>query len=59
MVYAAARSRHADVASLAIAGWSMSHGLVTLQATDNLVDRPAGDILHGVQLLASLLKNRE
>ncbi|QRY49222.1 TetR/AcrR family transcriptional regulator [Mycolicibacterium septicum] len=48
----------ADVASLVIAGWSMSHGLATLQATDNLADRPAGDILHGVQLLASLLKNR-
>lgn len=47
----------ADVASLAIAGWSMSHGLATLQATDNLTDRPAGDILRGVQLLASLLGN--
>ncbi|WP_309233094.1 hypothetical protein [Mycolicibacterium sp. CBMA 295] len=49
----------ADVASLVIAGWSMSHGLATLLATDNLADRPAGDILHGVELLASLLRNRE
>ncbi len=35
------------------------HGLITLQATDNLADRPAGDILHGAQLLASVPKNRE
>ncbi|MEV0674475.1 TetR/AcrR family transcriptional regulator [Mycobacterium sp. NPDC050441] len=49
----------ADVASLVIAGWSMSHGLATLQATDNLADRPPGDILRGVELLASLLPNRE
>ncbi|WP_454789489.1 TetR/AcrR family transcriptional regulator [Mycolicibacterium lutetiense] len=48
----------ADVASLVIAGWSMSHGLATLQATDNLTDRPPGDILRGVELLASLLKTR-
>lgn len=44
-----------DVASLVIAGWSMCHGLATLQATDNLVDRPPGDILRGVKLLAALL----
>ncbi|MBN3507542.1 hypothetical protein JYB55_01665 [Mycolicibacterium septicum] len=37
----------ADPASRVSAGWSMSHGLATLQATDNLADRPAGDILHG------------
>ncbi|WP_166904140.1 TetR/AcrR family transcriptional regulator [Mycobacterium sp. DL440] len=49
----------ADVASLVIAGWSMSHGLATLQATDNLADRPPGDILRGVELLASLLKTGE
>jgi AcrR family transcriptional regulator len=44
-----------DVASLVIAGWSMSHGYATLLATDNLADRPSGDIFHGVGLLASLL----
>jgi AcrR family transcriptional regulator len=43
-----------DVASLVIAGWSMSHGYATLLATDNLADRPPGDISHGVALLASL-----
>ncbi|MBU9764499.1 TetR/AcrR family transcriptional regulator [Mycobacterium sp. TNTM28] len=47
----------ADVASLVIAGWSMSHGLATLQATNNLSDRPSGDILQGVTLLASLLEH--
>lgn len=45
----------ADVASLVIAGWSLSHGYATLLATDNLTDRPAGDIFHGVELLASLI----
>lgn len=45
----------ADVASLVIAGWSMSHGYATLLATDNLADRPPGDIFRGVELLASLL----
>jgi AcrR family transcriptional regulator len=44
-----------DVASLAIAGWSMSHGYATLFATGNFADRPDGDILRGVELLASLL----
>jgi len=44
-----------DVASLVIAGWSMSHGYATLLATDNLADRPPGDILHGVKLLNSLI----
>jgi AcrR family transcriptional regulator len=44
-----------DVASLAIAGWSMSHGYATLFATGNFADRPAGDIFHGVKLLASLI----
>jgi AcrR family transcriptional regulator len=45
----------ADVASLVIAGWSMSHGYATLLATENLADRPAGDIFRGVELLASLV----
>ena len=45
----------ADVASLVIAGWSMSHGYATLLSTDNLTDRPAGDIFRGVELLASLI----
>jgi AcrR family transcriptional regulator len=45
----------ADVASLVIAGWSMSHGYTTLLATQNLADRPSGDIFRGVELLASLL----
>lgn len=44
-----------DVASLVIAGWSMSHGYATLLATGNLADRPPGDIFRGVELLASLL----
>lgn len=44
----------ADVASLVIAGWSMSHGYATLLATENLADRPSGDIVRGVELLASL-----
>lgn len=47
----------ADVASLVIAGWSMSHGYATLLGTENLVDRPSGDLLRGVELLASLLPN--
>lgn len=45
----------ADVASLVIAGWSMSHGYATLLATGNLDDRPSGDIFRGIELLASLL----
>ncbi len=45
----------ADVASLVIAGWSMSHGYATLFAADNFAERPSGDIVRGVQLLASLL----
>lgn len=45
----------ADVASLVIAGWSMSHGYATLLATENLADRPSGDILRGVELLARLV----
>jgi hypothetical protein len=28
-------------------------------ATHNLADRPSGDLLRGVELLASLLENRE
>lgn len=48
-----------DVASLVIAGWSMSHGYATLLDTGNLADRPSGDILHGVELLASLLTHDE
>lgn len=43
-----------DVASLVIVGWSISHGYATLMSTDNLTDRPSGDILRGVELLASL-----
>lgn len=49
----------ADVASLVIAGWSMCHGYATLMATHNLADRASGDLLRGVELLASLLGNRE
>lgn len=49
----------ADVASLVIAGWSICHGYATLMATHNLADRPSGDLLRGVELLASLLANRE
>lgn len=45
----------ADVASLVIAGWSMFHGYATLLATENLADRPSGDILRGVELLARLV----
>lgn len=45
-----------DVASLVIAGWSMSHGYATLLAADNLADRPSGDISRGIELLASLLR---
>lgn len=45
----------ADVASLVVAGWSMSHGYATLLATENLADRPSGDILRGVELLARLI----
>lgn len=48
----------ADVASLVIAGWSMSHGYATLVATDNLADRPPGDIFRGVELLARLIASR-
>lgn len=44
-----------DVASLVIAGWSMSHGFATLATTGNFADRARGDILRGVTLLASLL----
>jgi hypothetical protein len=33
----------------------MSHGYATLFATGNFADRPDGDILRGVELLASLL----
>jgi AcrR family transcriptional regulator len=47
----------ADVASLVIAGWSMSHGYATLLATENLADRPSGDIFRGVELLASVVGN--
>jgi AcrR family transcriptional regulator len=49
----------ADVASLVIVGWSISHGYAALLASGNLADRPSGDIPHGVELLASLLGNRE
>ncbi|WP_018178960.1 TetR/AcrR family transcriptional regulator [Jongsikchunia kroppenstedtii] len=45
----------ADVASLVITGWSMSHGYATLFAAGNLADRPEGDIFRGVELLESLL----
>ena len=45
----------ADVASLVIAGWSLSHGFATLWATENFADRPEGDLMHGIRLLASLL----
>jgi hypothetical protein len=38
-----------------IAGWSMSHGDATLLVTENLADRPSGDILRGVELLALLV----
>jgi AcrR family transcriptional regulator len=49
----------ADVASLVIAGWSMSHGYATLFAAGNLVGRPEGDILRGAELLAGLLAKHE
>jgi AcrR family transcriptional regulator len=49
------RVSEADVASLVIAGWSMSHGYTTLAATDNLADRAPGDIFRGVELLARLI----
>jgi len=49
----------ADVASLVIAGWSMSHGYATLFAAGNLVGRPEGDILRGVELLSSLVQSAE
>jgi hypothetical protein len=45
----------ADVASPVIVGWSIAHGYATLLATENLADRPSGDIIGGVELLASLL----
>jgi AcrR family transcriptional regulator len=45
----------ADVASLVIAGWSMSHGYAALLTTENLAARPSGDVFRGVELLASLL----
>ncbi|CDO21579.1 hypothetical protein BN978_02043 [Mycolicibacterium mageritense DSM 44476 = CIP 104973] len=48
-------SQRANVASRVNAGLSMSHGYATLLATENLADRPFGDISCGVELLASLL----
>jgi AcrR family transcriptional regulator len=45
----------ADVASLVIVGWSMSHGYATLLATENFADRPSGDAIRGVELLAKLV----
>jgi hypothetical protein len=49
----------ADVASLVIVGWSIAHGYATLLATENLADRPSGDIFRGVELLASPPKGDE
>ena len=49
----------ADVASLVVAGWSLSHGYATLMATDNFADRPSGDIFRGVELLAKLITSQE